>query len=220
MRKQRLYFTILEVIMMLGLSSGIACQHLHKHRSLNKESVIAQAELYESAEDKKLVSTYQPNLEAIYHKVRARYEPHQLEFFMITGISFRKIRISKSFDTYLSLNTKSSKFFSDDTTFEERASLVFTHYLKPLLTIAVQERTLMHDSALAGVAITTRWKVKKLLKEKHRISLSEQVSLITHKEQIDKFLTHSLTDQELLDQSTLISTNEEQNSQIIKLHLK
>jgi hypothetical protein len=78
----------------------------------------------------------------------------------------------------------------------------------------------MHDSALAGVAITTRWKVKKLLKEKHRISLSEQVSLITHKEQIDKFLTHSLTDQELLDQSTLISTNEEQNSQIIKLHLK
>ena len=68
--------------------------------------------------------------------------------------------------------------------------------------------------------ISTQWKVKNPLKGGHDVILQEQVSLVSPKEQIGKYLRDKITDQELLDQSTLIVINEDKNPRIIKLILK
>jgi len=220
-RKPAVHLTIFETITILTLMSSSACQILNKQAPLSMESVITSGEVYESLEDKKLFTTYQNNLKNIYNHVRARYKPSQLEFFLISGICFRNIRVDTSYDTYLSLNTKSSMLFPDTkTSFEQRVSIIFNKYIKPLLKISAEETEILHDNKVAGIMINTRWKVKKVLKEKYPITLYEQVSLITKKVQLENYLKHTLTDQELLDQSTLIALNEGESLQIIKLHLE
>ena len=215
------HLTILETIIILTLMSSSACQILNKQSPLSMESVITSTEVYESLEDKKLVTRYQNNLKNIYNHVRTRYKPSQLEFFLISGICFRNIRVDTSYDTYLSLNTKSSMLFLDTkTSFEQRVSIIFNKYIKPLLKISAEETEILQDNNVAGIMINTRWKVKKILKEKYPITLYEQVSLITKKDQTENYLRHTITDQELLDQSTLIALNEGESLQIIKLHLE
>jgi len=220
-RKRAIHLTILETIITLTLMSSSACQILNKQAPLSMESVITSAEVYESLEDKKLFTTYHNNLKNIYNHVRAQYKPSQLEFFLISGICFRNIRVDTSYDTYLSLNTKSSILFLDTkTSFEQRVSIIFNKYIKPLLKISAEETEILQDNNVAGIMINTRWKVKKMLKEKYPIISYEQVSLITKKDQIENYRRHTITDQELLDQSTLIALNEGESLQIIKLHLE
>jgi len=220
-RKRTVISTILETSIILILTSSSACQTLDKQAPFSMESVITSADVYESKEDKNLTIKYQNNLKNIYKNVRARYKPSQLEFFLVSGICFRNIKVNTPYDTYLSLNTKSSKLFLDrKTSFEQRASIIFNNYIKPLLKIAAEERAILQESRVAGIMINTRWKVKKILKGKYPIALFEQVSLVTKKEQIDKYLRDTITDQELLNQSSLIAINEGENPQIIRLHLE
>lgn len=220
-RKRAVPLTILETIIILTLISSSACQILNRQAPLSMESVITSADVYESLEDKKLVTRYQNNLRNIYNHVRARYRPSQLEFFLVSGICFRNIRVNTSYDTYLSLNTKSSKLFHDTKiTFEQRASTIFNKYIKPLLKISAEEKEILQDNNVAGIVINTRWKVKKILKGKYSITLFEQVSLVTKKGQIDKYLRQAITDQELIDQSILIALNEGESHKIIKLYLE
>jgi hypothetical protein len=220
-RKPALYFTHFHVIVFLMAMVSSACQTPHKQTPLSVESVITPVDMYESYGDKNLATTYRDNLKNIFNKVRVRFKPQQLDFFLISGIGFRKIRIDKTYDTYLSLHTKTSQQFLDaNTTFSQRASTVFKRYITPLLKIAAKEKAILNDDTIAGIAITIRWSVKKTLKEKHHITLYEQVSLIAQKEEMENYLHTRITDQELLEVSTLISTNEGENPQIIKLHLE
>ena len=185
------------------------------------ESAISPADIYELTEDRNLIIKYHKNLENIYDNVRDRYKVSQLEFFMISGICFRKLQIKKTFDTYLSLNTKIYELFlNNKTDYEQRLSIVFNRYLKPLLKIAEGEKEILRDTNIAGIMISTQWKVKNPLKGEHDVILQEQVSLVSSKEQISKYLRDKITDQELLDQSTLIVINEDKNPRIIKLILK
>lgn len=220
-RKPIVHPPIFEFIIILTLTSIISCQTIHKKSPSSAESVIASADIYESQEDKNLVITYQNNLKNIYNHVRDRYKPSQLEFFLISGICFRKIRVSRSYDTYLSLNTKSSKLFLDaKIQLNQRASNIFKNYTKPLLKIAAEEIEILKDSKVAGIMINTRCKVKKIIKEEYPITLFEQFSLVTQKEQVDKYMRGTINDQELLDQSTLIVISEGENPHTIKLHLE
>jgi len=68
--------------------------------------------------------------------------------------------------------------------------------------------------------ISTQWKVNNPLKGEYDIILEEQVSLVSPKEQTGKYLRGEITDQELLDLSTLIVINEDKTPRIIKLILK
>jgi hypothetical protein len=79
---------------------------------------------------------------------------------------------------------------------------------------------MLNDVNITGIMINTLWEVKKSLKRRYDITLCEQVSLVTLKEHIDKYLKDKITDQELLDLSTLIATNEGENPRIIKLILE
>ena len=218
--KRTTHFLILGTSLILALSLSSACQSLSKQTPLSMESVITSADVYEADEDRNLVINYQNNLENIYTNARARYKPSQLEFFLISGICFRNMRVNRSYATYLSLNTKSLKQFLDTkTTFNRRASLIFNTYTKPLLKIAAKEKEILKDSKVAGIMINTRWKVEKTLGALS-ITVFEQLTLVAKKEQVDHYMEDTITDQELLDQSTLIAINEGENPCIVELHLE
>ena len=215
------HLSLLKTLPILLLAASTACQLLNKHVPISMESAISPADVYESIEDRNLIMKYHDNLETIYDNVRDRYNIRQLEFFMISGICFRKLQIKKTFDTYLSLNTKTNELFlNNKTDYEQRLSTVFNRYLKPLLKIAAEEKEILEDTNIVGIMISTQWKVKNPLKGKYDMILQEQVSLVSPKEQIDKYLKDEITDQELLDQSTLIVINEDESPRIIKLVLK
>ena len=130
------------------------------------------------------------------------------------------MEVNRSYDTYLSLNTKSFEvFLATETTFDQRASVVFNKYTKPLLRIAAEERELFEDSEVGGVMINTRWKMKKT-SGNLSLALFEQIVLVTEKEQLDHYIGDTITDQELLDQSTLIAIKEGEEPYVIKLHLE
>ncbi len=212
---------LLKTFAILLLAASSACQLLNKQIPISMESAISPADIYTSIEDRNLIIKYHKNLENIYDNVRDRYKVSQLEFFMISGICFRKLQLKKTFDTYLSLNTKIYKIFlNNKADYEQRLSTVFNHYLKPLLEIAEEEKEILRDTSIAGIMISTQWKVKNTLKGEYDIILQEQVSLVSPKEQIGKYMKGKITDQELLDQSTIIVTNEDKKPRIIKLTLK
>jgi len=202
LNKPGVHHFFLKTFTILLLAASSACQLLNKQVPISMESAISPADIY-------------------YDNVRDRYKVSQLEFFMISGICFRKLQIKKTFDTYLSLNTKIYELFlNNETDYEQRLSIVFNRYLKPLLKITAEEKEILIDTNIAGTMISTQWKVKNPLKRKYDMILQEQVSLVSHKEQIGNYLKGKITDQELLDQSTLIVINEDKNPRIIKLILK
>jgi len=221
LNKPGVHHFFLKTFTILLLAASSACQLLNKQVPISMESAISPADIYASIEDRNLIIKYHNNLENIYDNVRDRYKVSQLEFFMISGICFRKLQIKKTFDTYLSLNTKIYELFlNNETDYEQRLSIVFNRYLKPLLKITAEEKEILIDTNIAGTMISTQWKVKNPLKRKYDMILQEQVSLVSHKEQIGNYLKGKITDQELLDQSTLIVINEDKNPRIIKLILK
>jgi len=217
MRQNRCISTVILIIL---LAASTSCQALNKRAPLSSDLVIASPDIYESLSDKNLAVTYQKNLLNIYRAIRSHYKPRQLEFFLISGICFRALQIKSTYDTYLFINTKISQNFNDNkTTFEERATTIFTDYTKHLLTLAAQEKELLQDTALAGIMINTRWKTERTLKEDYRTISFEEITLVAQKEQVDNYLRATITDQELLDQSTIIALREGNDPQIVELRL-
>jgi len=167
--------SVAAAILITLLTAHTSCQALNKRDPLSSELVIASPSVYESLSDRKLADTYQNNLHNIYRAIRSTFKPSRLEFFLISGICFRALQIKSTYDTYLSINTKTSQLFNDNkTTFDQRAKAVFTSYTKPLLTLAAQEKELLQDTALAGIMVNTRWKIERTLKKEYRtISFEE-----------------------------------------------
>jgi hypothetical protein len=212
--------SIAAAILITLLTAGTACQSLNKRDPLSSELVIASPNVYESPSDRTLAITYQKNLHNIYRAIRSTFQPSRLEFFLISGICFRALQIDSTYNTYLSINTKTSQFFSDNkTTFDQRAKKVFTSYTKSLLTLAAQEKELLQDTILAGIMINTRWKIERILKKEYRTISFEELTLVAQKEVIAHYLSAAITDQELLDQSTIIALREDADPQIIQLRL-
>jgi len=217
MLQNRCLPTVILIILLVTITS---CQSLNRRNPLSSELVIASPEVYESLSDKTLAVTYQKSLRNIYSAIRSHYKPTQLEFFLISGICFRALQIKSTYETYLFINTKISQRFNDNkTTFEQRATKIFTKYTKHLLTLAAQEKELLQDTALAGIMISTRWSIERTLKKGFRTISFEEITLVAQKEQVDHYLQATITDQELLDQSTIIALREGDDAQIIQLHL-
>ena len=207
-------------ILITLLTANTSCQSLNRRDPLSSELVIASPSVYESLNDRQLAVTYQENLHNIYRAIRATFKPSRLEFFLISGICFRALQIQSTYDTYLSINTKTSHLFNDNkTTFEQRTKEVFMNYTKPLLTLAAQEKELLQDTALSGIMVNTRWKIERTLKKEYRTISFEELTLVAQKELIAHYLSSAITDQELLDQSTIIALREDATPQIIQLRL-
>lgn len=208
------------VLLIILFAAGSSCQALSKRAPLSSELVVASPDVYESPRDRTLAVTYQQNLQNIYRAIRSRYKPSQLEFFLISGICFRALQIRSTYGTYLFINTKISQSFNDNkTTFDQRARTIFTSYTKHLLALAAQEKELLQDSELAGIMVNTRWKIERTVKEAYRTISFEEITLVAGKEQAESYLRAAITDQELLDQSTIIALREGEDPQIIVLRL-
>jgi hypothetical protein len=216
LRKRRFF----QVSAMALLSVCASCQTTG-HKPLLSEAVIAAAAIYESPEDRQLVLKHQDSLNAIFQGIRKRFRPSKLEFFLISGICFRKLQIKNRNDTYLSINTRSSTTFKDGkTSFEKRAASVFAEYSKPLLAIAASEKALLEDEDVAGIMIGTRWGVQKNIKDKYRYVTHEEMILVVRKQEIHEFVNNALTDQQLLDRSTVIALSESESPREITLTLE
>lgn len=215
-RKRR----FLQAAAMALLCACVSC-HTPGHKPMSSEAVIAAPAIYESQDDKLLVLKHQNSLNAIYKGIRKRFSPSKLEFFLISGICFRKLEIKNKYDTYLSINTRSSATFKDGkTTFEKRAASIFDSYSKPVLAIAASEKTLFEDKDVAGIMISTRWGVQKNIKDKYRYATYEEMILVVQKREIHDFINAALTDQQLLDRSTIIALSESVSPHEVTLTLE
>jgi len=209
----------ISLILLCAISSS--CQSVGKPAPLEETEVIAPLNVYESPQDRSIVITYHPNLENIYSNVRSHFKPHQLEFFMISGICLRRLQIKKTFDLYLSLNTKSAEIFQEDqTSFEQRAATIFNRYIKQLLTIAAQEKELLKNELISGIMINNRWQTEKMLNHPYKSVSFEQLTFVAQKKEINDFLNQSITDQELIDRSNLIALQDGEIPRIINLPLE
>ena len=197
----------------------VSCQILNKTAPLKSDMVIAPLNVYESSQDRALARKYRNNCKNIYKNIRSHFKPSQLEFFLISGICFRGLQIKKTFDMYLSINTKTSQVFRNDkTSFEERAITIFNHYLKKLLVIAAQENEVLQDKAIAGIMVNTRWQLEETVTQYRTISF-EQLTLAVQKQAIAEYTEQIINDQELLNQSTIIAIKANDIPRIIKLQL-
>ena len=212
---------MVQIAAMVLIGVSASCQLYHKPKPLMSESVIASPAIYESQEDKLLVIKHQSSLKNIYDTIRNQFSPGTLEFFLISGLCFRKLQLKNTYDTYLSISTRSSTVFSaDESSFEKRASQIFTTYSKPLLSIAASEKTMVEDDAIAGIMVSTRWNVEKKIKQNYRLTSYEEINLVVQKKQINDFLSGAITDQHLLTQSTVIALSEGESPRMIQLTLE
>ena len=79
---------------------------------------------------------------------------------------------------------------------------------KPLLKIIAAEKELLNDPLVAGVALGVRWQVEKLLMGTYKGEVHEQIQLIVFKDNLNRYLKSEMTDQHLLDGSSIVLLHE------------
>ncbi len=209
------------LVVFLLLAVAIGCRSVEKHTPFSAESVIAPAETYQSLKERELFFKYKSNLEHIYQKVRDRYTPGEVEFFIVHGIYFISAKGLASQDEYLVVNIKTSKLFHDSKTpFNKRTAQIFFEYIKPLLKIIAEEKELLDDPLVAGVALGVRWQVIKLLIGTYKGEVHEQIQLIVFKDNLNRYLKSEMDDQQLLDGSSIFLLHERTGNRKIAIKLE
>ena len=209
------------VVLLLLIVVAIGCRSVEKPIPLSAELAIAPADTYQLVAERKLCLKYYDNLEDIYQKVRDRYSSEEVEFFIVFGIYFGNIKGFASEDNYLAVNIKTSKLFHDSKTkFDKRTSQIFFRYIKPLLKIIAEEKEVLDDPLMAGVALGVRWQVIKLLVGTYEGEVFEQLQLIVLKDDLNRNLSGELTDQQLLDSSSIVMLSEEGKNRKIAIKLE
>ena len=231
MKKQREYANrdeenILSVlakllVVFLLLVIAISCRSTDKHIPLSADLAIAQADIYKLVAEKELFLKYKGNLENIYQKVRDRYSAGEVEFFIVFGMYFASVEGLASQDKYLAVNIKTSKLFNDSKTpFDKRTAQIFFEYIKPLLKIIAGEKEMLADPLIAGVALGIRWQVNRLLFGTYKGEVQEQIQFIVLKDTLNRALGGKLTDQQLLDSSSIFLWDEVRKNQKIVIKLE
>jgi hypothetical protein len=208
------------LVVFLLLVIAIGCRSTATHIPLIADLAIAQADTYKLLVERELFLKYKSNLESIYQKVRACYSAGDLEFFIVYGMYFGSPEDFPSQDKYLAVNIKTSKLFHDSNTpFDKRTAQIFSKYIKPLLKIIAEEKKMLDDPLIAGVALGVRWQAKKPLMGTYEGEVDEQIQFIVLKDILNRYLGSKLTDQQLLTKSSIYLLNEARRNQkiIIKL---
>jgi hypothetical protein len=230
MKKQREYANSYEenilsvlaktLVVFLLLVIAIGCRSTATHIPLSADLAIAQADTYKLLVERELFLKYKSNLESIYQKIRDRYSAGDLEFFIVYGMYFCSSEGFPYQDKYLAVNIKTSKLFHDSITpFDKRTAQIFFKYIKPLLKIIADEKNMLNDPLIAGVALGVRWQVKRLLMGTCEGEVDERIQIIVFKDDLNRYLSGELTDQQLLTKSSVFLLNEARRNQkiIIKL---
>lgn len=212
---------IVKIALIVLCAASTSCQSMGKPTPLESSSAIAPLNVYESPQDRSIAIKYHSNLENIYNSIRSHFNPSKLEFFMISGICFRRLQMEKTFDLYLSLNTKSPQVFrEDETTFEQRAVAIFNSYIKQLLVIAAQEKEILNDEVVTGIMVNSRWQIETILNPQYQSVSFEQLTFVAQKKEINDYLNHLINDQELVDRSILIALQKGETPRVITLSLE
>ena len=212
---------LVKIALIVLCAASNSCKSMSKPTPLDSSSVIAPLNVYESPQDRSLAIKYYSNLENIYNRIRSHFNPSKLEFFMISGICFRRLQMEKTFDLYLSLNTKSPQVFQEDeTTFEQRAAAIFKSYIKQLLVIAAQEKAILNDEVVTGIMVNSRWQIETILNPQYHSVSFEQLTFVAPKKEVNDYVNHLITDQELVNRSILIALQNGETPRVITLSLE
>lgn len=79
---------------------------------------------------------------------------------------------------------------------------------------------MLDDPLIAGVALGVRWQAKKLLLSKYEGVVFEQIQLIVLKDDLNRYSSGELTDQQLLARSSIFLLDEERGNRKIVIKLK
>ena len=79
---------------------------------------------------------------------------------------------------------------------------------------------MLGDPLIAGVALGVRWQVKRLLFGTYKGEVQEQIQLIVLKDTLNISLGSKLTDQQLLDSSSIFLWDEARKNQKIAIKLE
>ncbi len=79
---------------------------------------------------------------------------------------------------------------------------------------------MLDDPLVAGVALGVRWQVEKLLIGTYKGEVREQMQLIVLKDNLNRYLKSELTDQHLLDGSSIVLLQERSGNRKITIKLE
>ena len=173
---------------------------------LSFKQVVVEPTAYSTEKGRKLMIKYERNLENIFTKVRKTYKPSEIEFVpnirnKTAGLSFMKLIESKSDERFLTLAVMAPFAFFDkgQSTYQERAAVLFTTYIRGLIEIALQEAQVINDSDVAGVWIFISWSTM----DAKSVKRGEGFNLIATKEDCKTFASDKLSPQDFISRVTI-----------------
>jgi tetratricopeptide (TPR) repeat protein len=173
---------------------------------LSFQQVVSTPAAYSTEKGRKLMVRYEKNLEDIFRKIRMTYNLSEIEFVPYirnksAGLSFMKRNDSNSDERFLALAVIAPFAFFEkgQSTYQERAAVIFTKYVRDMMEIALQEMRIMNDTDIAGVWISISWSTM----DAKSVKRGEGFSLIATKENATNFINHLLTAQAFADKSTI-----------------
>jgi tetratricopeptide (TPR) repeat protein len=147
---------------------------------------------------------YERNLENIFTKVREIYKPSEIEFVYSmgnkgAGLGFMKL--SESDERFLALAVLAPFAFFDkgQSTYQERAAVLFATYIKSLIEIALEENQVVSDPDVAGIRILISWSTM----DDRSVKRGEGFTLTATKEDCKDFASDKLTPQNFVSRVTI-----------------
>jgi WD40 repeat protein len=192
--------------------------------------VIDEPSDYSTEKGRSLRIRYEKNLENIFMSVRKTYKVGEIEFVpyvssaKVSGLSFLKPTESRGDERFVTLTVvaSSSYFVKPQSTYYERASVIFTKYVRSLMEIALQETGVINDPDVSGVWIFISWStVNKQPSERVAdvTKRGEGLVVIAAKNDCKKFVDSVLSPQDFASKSSMFGIQEGNDLGAISLNI-
>ena len=187
---------------------------------LSFKEVVADPAEYSTEKGKTLMIKHEKSLEDIFMNVRKKYNPSEIEFSPYipktsSGLSFMKLVASKRDERFLAINVVATFTFFDKekSTYQERAAILYTKYMRGLLEIAMQETQMINDPDVAGMWILIAWSTI----DAKEVKRGEGLALIGTKEDCKNFISNKLTSEDFISRTTIRGVQEGKDLGVISL---
>jgi len=181
--------------------------------------VINEPADYSTEKGRSLRIRYERNLENIYMNVRKTYKVGEIEFApyvsskKVSGLSFMKPTESRGDERFVTLTViaSSSYFLKPQSTYYERASIIFTKYVRSLMEIALQENGVINDPDVSGVWIFISWSTINKQPSERATEVTkrgEGLVVIAAKDDCRKFVDNMLSPEDFAGKSSIFGIQE------------
>ncbi len=183
-----------------------------------KQSVAAPSD-YSTDKGRSLSIKYESSLENIYSNIRKKYTVGEIEFapyvpHKSAGLSFMRPSESKTDDRLAALTVVASStyFKKEQSTYSERASIIYRTYIKNLMEITLQETQMISDPDVEGLSIFVSWSTLNEEKMSPRSTAvtkrGEGFILLASKTDCKEFVTNVLSPQDFVNKAAIFGVQE------------